>query len=83
MKQNGKSDKPFTLNSHILERVKAWENLVSWGSGLSLVGRKILSVLKGWISKPYPSFSISWIKKAMVEYLITIYNAYLKRSLLT
>ena len=31
MKQNAKSDKPFTLNSHVLERVKAWENLVSGG----------------------------------------------------
>jgi hypothetical protein len=31
MKQNAKSDKSFTLNSHILERVKAWENLVSGG----------------------------------------------------
>ena len=29
MKQNAKSDKPFTLNSHVLERVKAWESLVS------------------------------------------------------
>jgi CRISP-associated protein Cas1 len=29
MKQKAKSDKPFTLNSHVLERVKAWENLVS------------------------------------------------------
>ncbi|WP_292372616.1 CRISPR-associated endonuclease Cas1 [Methanosarcina sp. UBA411] len=29
MKQNAKSDKPFTLNSHVLERVKDWENLVS------------------------------------------------------
>jgi len=28
MKQNAKSDKPFSLNSHVLERVKAWENLV-------------------------------------------------------
>ncbi|MDD4250397.1 MAG: CRISPR-associated endonuclease Cas1, partial [Methanosarcina sp.] len=25
MKQNATSDKPFTLNSHFLERVKAWE----------------------------------------------------------
>jgi len=33
MKQNAKSDKPFTLNNHVLERVKAWENLVSGGSG--------------------------------------------------
>ncbi len=32
-KQNGKSDKSFTLNSHVLERVKAWENLVLGGSG--------------------------------------------------
>jgi CRISPR-associated protein Cas1 len=31
MKQNAKSDKPFTLNSHVLERIKAWENLVSRG----------------------------------------------------
>jgi len=31
MKQNANSDKPFTLNSHVLERVKAWENLVSNG----------------------------------------------------
>jgi len=31
MKQNAKSDKPFTLNSHVLERVKAWENLVCGG----------------------------------------------------
>jgi CRISPR-associated protein Cas1 len=29
MKQNAKSDKPFTLNSHVLKRVKAWEKLVS------------------------------------------------------
>jgi CRISPR-associated protein Cas1 len=29
MKQNAKNDKPFTLNSHVLERVKAWENLIS------------------------------------------------------
>ena len=29
MKQNAKSDKPFTLNSHVLERGQAWENLVS------------------------------------------------------
>jgi CRISPR-associated protein Cas1 len=29
MKQNAKSDKPFTLKAHVLERVKAWENLVS------------------------------------------------------
>ncbi len=28
MKQNAKNDKPFTLNSHVLERVKAWENVV-------------------------------------------------------
>jgi CRISPR-associated protein Cas1 len=28
MKQNSKSDKPFTLNSHILERINAWENLI-------------------------------------------------------
>lgn len=31
MKQNAKSDKPFSLNNHVLERVKAWENLVSRG----------------------------------------------------
>ncbi len=31
MKQNAKSDRPFNLNSHILERVKAWENSVSGG----------------------------------------------------
>jgi len=31
MKQNAQSDTPFTLNSHVLERVKAWENLVSGG----------------------------------------------------
>jgi CRISPR-associated protein Cas1 len=29
MKQNAKSDKPFSLNSHVLERIQAWENLVS------------------------------------------------------
>jgi len=29
MKQNAKSDKPFTFNSYILERVRAWENLIS------------------------------------------------------
>jgi CRISP-associated protein Cas1 len=29
MKQNAKSDKPFSLNSHVLERVKAWDNMVS------------------------------------------------------
>lgn len=29
MKQNAKSNKLFTLNSHVLERTKAWENLVS------------------------------------------------------
>ncbi len=29
MKQDAKSDKPFSLNSHVLERVKAWKNLVS------------------------------------------------------
>jgi CRISPR-associated protein Cas1 len=28
MKQNARSDNPFTLNSHVLERVKAWEKLV-------------------------------------------------------
>ena len=28
MKQNAKNGKPFTLNSHVLERVRAWENLV-------------------------------------------------------
>jgi CRISPR-associated protein Cas1 len=29
MKQNAKSDKPFTLNSHVLKRVSKWELLVS------------------------------------------------------
>jgi CRISPR-associated protein Cas1 len=29
MKQNAKNDRPFTLNSHVLERVKSWKNLVS------------------------------------------------------
>ena len=29
MKQNAKSDKPFSLNSHVLERVDKWEVLVS------------------------------------------------------
>ena len=29
MKQNAKSDKPFTLNSHVLERVNKWKSLVS------------------------------------------------------
>ena len=29
MKQNAKSDKSFTLNSHVLGKVKAWKNLVS------------------------------------------------------
>jgi CRISP-associated protein Cas1 len=33
MKQNAQSVKPFTLNSHVLEGVKAWENLVLGGSG--------------------------------------------------
>jgi CRISPR-associated protein Cas1 len=28
MKQNAKSDKPFSLNSHVLDRIKAWEDLV-------------------------------------------------------
>jgi hypothetical protein len=28
-KQNAKSDKPFTLNSHVLERANKWEALVS------------------------------------------------------
>ena len=28
MKQNAESDKPFSLKSHVLDRVKAWENLV-------------------------------------------------------
>ena len=28
MKQNAKSDKPFTLNSQVLERVNKWEVLV-------------------------------------------------------
>jgi CRISP-associated protein Cas1 len=26
MKQNAKSDKPFTLNSHVLERVYKWKH---------------------------------------------------------
>lgn len=29
MKQNAKSDKPFTLNSHVLKRVNKWEALIS------------------------------------------------------
>ncbi|KKG10935.1 CRISPR-associated endonuclease Cas1 [Methanosarcina sp. 2.H.A.1B.4] len=29
MKQNARSDKPFTLNAHVLERVNKWDNLVS------------------------------------------------------
>jgi len=29
MKQNAKSDKPFSLNSHVLERINKWEALVS------------------------------------------------------
>jgi len=29
MKQNAKSDKPFTLNAHVLERVNNWEALAS------------------------------------------------------
>ncbi|MGB9926798.1 MAG: CRISPR-associated protein Cas1 [Methanosarcina sp.] len=29
IKQNAKSDKPFTLNVHVLERVNKWESLVS------------------------------------------------------
>ncbi|WP_440955081.1 CRISPR-associated protein Cas1 [Methanosarcina sp. Mfa9] len=28
MKQNAKSDEPFTLNAHVLERVNKWEELV-------------------------------------------------------
>jgi CRISP-associated protein Cas1 len=28
MKQNAKSDKPFTLNSHVLDRVNKWEAFV-------------------------------------------------------
>jgi len=28
MKQSAKSDKSFILNSHVLERVKVWENFV-------------------------------------------------------
>lgn len=28
MKQNAKSDKPFTFNAHVLERVNKWEALV-------------------------------------------------------
>ena len=31
MKQNAKNDKLFILNSHVLERVKAWENLILVG----------------------------------------------------
>ncbi|MEN6552194.1 MAG: hypothetical protein ABFC34_04820 [Methanobacterium sp.] len=31
MKQKARSDKPFSLNNHVLDRVKAWENLVSGG----------------------------------------------------
>lgn len=31
MKQNAKNDKPFTLSSHVLGRVKAWEKLLSGG----------------------------------------------------
>jgi hypothetical protein len=38
MKQNAKSDKPFTLNSNFLKKVKAWENLVlGVGKGLKKV----------------------------------------------
>ena len=29
MNQKAKSDKPFSLNSHVLERIKTWESLVS------------------------------------------------------
>jgi len=29
MKQNAKSDKPFSLNSHVLEIINKWEALVS------------------------------------------------------
>jgi CRISPR-associated protein Cas1 len=29
MKKNAKSDKPFTLNAHVLKRVNKWEALVS------------------------------------------------------
>ena len=29
MKQNARSDKPFTLNSHVRERVENWNNEVS------------------------------------------------------
>jgi len=29
MKQNAKSDEPFILNAHVLERVNKWEALVS------------------------------------------------------
>ncbi len=46
MKQNAKSDKPFTLNSHVLERVKAWENLVSMGQVKSSDNRQIFVSLK-------------------------------------
>jgi hypothetical protein len=35
MKQSANSDKPFILNSPVLEKVKAWYNLVS-GVGLRL-----------------------------------------------
>ncbi len=28
MKQNAKSDKPFTLNAHVLERVNKWEEFM-------------------------------------------------------
>jgi len=29
MKQKAKSEKPFSLNSHVLERAQAWKSLVS------------------------------------------------------
>jgi len=29
MKKNEKAEKPFTLNSHVLERVNKWEALIS------------------------------------------------------
>jgi hypothetical protein len=28
MKQNAKGDNPYFLNSHVLERVRAWEKLM-------------------------------------------------------
>lgn len=29
MKQNAKDETPFTLNAHVKERVKMWDNIVS------------------------------------------------------